>query len=162
MGDGLPPRGGSLRPPHPGRGGGGGGDVWGERGSARRQAAYERGDARRGGTGACRWDDWGQGGGHAGGGYSAHRAPEEEEAGILHPEVGGRSPIAASFRSVWDQLSRLRVRRVAPTVPPLAPAKVLRSDAAVPTRRCSSSASRATASTTTAASRDSRGAAGVS
>jgi hypothetical protein len=46
-------------------------------------------------------------------------------------------------------------------MPALAPAKVLRSDAAVPTKRRSSRASRATASTTTAASEDSRGAAAV-
>jgi hypothetical protein len=45
---------------------------------------------------------------------------------------------------------------------PLAPAKVLRTDAAVPTRRRSSRASRAAASTATAASRDSRGVAEVS
>jgi hypothetical protein len=47
-------------------------------------------------------------------------------------------------------------------VPPLAPAKVLRSDAAVPTRWRSSRASRAAASTVTAVSGDSRGAAEVS
>jgi hypothetical protein len=46
-------------------------------------------------------------------------------------------------------------------VPPLTPVKVLRADAAVPTRRRSSRASRAAASTTTAASGDSRGAAEV-
>jgi hypothetical protein len=104
----------------------------------RRPAAYERGDTHRGGAGARCWDDWGRGGGHASGGYSTRRATEEEEAGILHPEVGDRSPIAMSFRSARSQLSRLRVRKVEPTVPPLAPAKVLRSDAAVPTRRRSS------------------------
>jgi hypothetical protein len=87
MGVGLPPRGGSLRPPCPE--------------SRRRQkrrrlgrarASYERGDARRG-------DGWGRGGGHAGGGYNAHRAPEEEETRIFHPEVGDCFPSAASFRS---------------------------------------------------------------
>jgi hypothetical protein len=90
---------GAFAPLAQSRGGGRGDDAWGERGSTRRQAAYERGDAHRGGAGARPWDDWGRGGGHAGGGYSARRAPEEEEAGILHPEVGDRSPIAASFRS---------------------------------------------------------------
>jgi hypothetical protein len=46
-------------------------------------------------------------------------------------------------------------------VPPLTPVKVLRADATVPTRRRLSRASRAAASTTTAASGDSRGAAEV-
>jgi hypothetical protein len=46
-------------------------------------------------------------------------------------------------------------------MPPLAPAKVLRSDVVVPTRRRSSRASRAAASTATAASGDSRGVAEV-
>jgi hypothetical protein len=97
MGDGLFPRGGSLRPLAQSRGGGRGDNAWGGRGSTRRQTAYERGDVRRGGAGARRWDDWGRGGGHAGSGHSVHRAPEEEEAEILHPEVGDHSPIAASF-----------------------------------------------------------------
>jgi hypothetical protein len=57
------------------------------RGSARRQAAYERGGTCRGGAGARRWDDRGCGGGH-----NVRRAPEEEETGIFHPEVGDRSP----------------------------------------------------------------------
>jgi hypothetical protein len=48
MGDGLLPRGGSLRPLAQGRGGGRGVSAWGGSGSARCQAAYERGDARRG------------------------------------------------------------------------------------------------------------------
>jgi hypothetical protein len=90
---------------------GGGGERWGT-GSPERwepsspspraaEAAEEMtlGDVCRGGAGTRCWDDWGRGGGHAGGGYSARRAPEEEEAGILHHEVGDRSPIAASFRS---------------------------------------------------------------
>jgi hypothetical protein len=61
-------------------------------------AAYERGDVRRGGVDARHWDDQGSGCGHAGGGHNVRRAPEEEETGILHPEVADRSPIAASFR----------------------------------------------------------------
>jgi hypothetical protein len=71
--------------------------AWGGRGSARRQAAYERGDARRGGAGARRGEDWGCGGGHAGRGPNVRLAPEEEEAGILHPEVGDCSPIRLIF-----------------------------------------------------------------
>jgi hypothetical protein len=48
---------------------------------------------------------------------------------------------------------------VVPTVPPLAPTKVLRTDAVVPTRRRSSRASRATAGTASAASGGSHSAA---
>jgi hypothetical protein len=55
-------------------------------------------------------------------------------------------------------ISHFHVHRVAPTVPPLAPAKVLRSDAAVPTRRRSSWAPRVAESTTTAASEGPRSA----
>jgi hypothetical protein len=44
------------------------------------------------------------------------------------------------------------VRRVAPTVPSLAPAKVLSADASVPTRQRSSRAPRAGASTAATAS----------
>jgi hypothetical protein len=47
MGDGLSPRGGSIRPLAQSRGGGRGDSAWGRHGSARRQAAYERGDTRR-------------------------------------------------------------------------------------------------------------------
>jgi hypothetical protein len=93
MGDGLPPRGGSLGPLAQSCEGGRGDSTWGRRGSARRQAAYERGDA-------CRRNDWGCGGGHAGGGNNVRRAPEEEETGIFHPEVGDRSSVAASFKWV--------------------------------------------------------------
>jgi hypothetical protein len=64
--------------------------------------------------------------------------PEEEETRVFHPEVGNCSPIAVSFRSARASLSRLCVRRVAPTMHALAPAKVLRSDAVVPTKRRSS------------------------
>jgi hypothetical protein len=82
------------------RGGGGGDSAWGGRGSARRQAAFERGNARRRGAGARRWDNWGCSGGHAGGGIYVRRAPEEEETRTFHPEVGDRSSVVASFRSV--------------------------------------------------------------
>jgi hypothetical protein len=54
MGDELSPRGGSLRPLAKSRGGGIGDSAWGGRGSTRRQAAREGGDARRGGTRARR------------------------------------------------------------------------------------------------------------
>jgi hypothetical protein len=90
MGDGLSPRCGSLRPLAQSRGGGRGDSAKGGRGSIRRQAAYERGHARRG-------DDWGCGGGHAGLGHNARRAPEEEEVGLLHPEVGDHSPVRCIF-----------------------------------------------------------------
>jgi hypothetical protein len=100
MGVGLPPRGGSLRLPRQSRGGGERDSAWGGRGSARRQAAYERGDTRRGGASGRRGDGWGCGGRHAGGDNNVRRAPEEEETRVLHAEVGDCSPIAASFRSV--------------------------------------------------------------
>jgi hypothetical protein len=99
MGVGLPSRGGSLRPLAQSRGGGGRDGAWGGCGSARRQESYERGDARRGGADARRGDGWGRGGGHASGGYSARRAPEEEETRVFHPEVGDCFPSAAFFRS---------------------------------------------------------------
>jgi hypothetical protein len=54
------------------------------------------------------------------------------------------------------------VCRVTPTVPPLALAKVLRTDASVPTRRRSSRATRAAAVTAVAASGSSQGAAKAS
>jgi hypothetical protein len=54
-GGGLSPIGGSLRPLTQSCGGGKGDSAWGGRGSARRQAAYERGDACRGGAGAHHW-----------------------------------------------------------------------------------------------------------
>jgi hypothetical protein len=82
---------GAFAPLAQSRGGGRGDSAWGGRGSARHQAVYKRGDARRGGAGARRWDDWGCSGGLAGGGNNVHRAPEEEETGILHPEVGDMS-----------------------------------------------------------------------
>jgi hypothetical protein len=59
MGYGLPPRDGSLRPLAQSRGGGEGNDAWGGGGSARRQAAYRRGSACRGGIGTRRGDGWG-------------------------------------------------------------------------------------------------------
>jgi hypothetical protein len=79
-------------------GGGKGDNTWGERGSAHRQAAYERGDARHRGTGVRRGDDRECGGRHAGHGRNVRRAPDEEEARILHPELGDRSPIRHIFK----------------------------------------------------------------
>jgi hypothetical protein len=52
--------------------------------------------------------------------------------------------------------------RAVPTVPPLAPAKVLREDGSIPTRRCSSRAPRAGPSEAATASASSQGAAEVS
>jgi hypothetical protein len=100
MGDGLPREVGAFAPLAQSRGGGGRDSAWGGRGSAYRQAAYERGDARRGGAGARRGDGWGCGGCHAGGGNNVCRAPEEEETRVFHPEVGDCFPIATSFRLV--------------------------------------------------------------
>jgi hypothetical protein len=85
MGAGLPPRGGSLHPLAQGRGGGGRNGAWGGRRSARRQATYERGDACRGGAGACHGDGRGCGGGHTSGGNHVRRAPEEKEKGGFPP-----------------------------------------------------------------------------
>jgi hypothetical protein len=101
MGPGLPPRGGSLRPLAQSRGGGGGDGAWGGRRSARRQATNERGDAHRGGAGACRGDGRRCCGGHTGGGDNVRRAPEEKEKekGIFYPEVSDRFPSSAF--SVW-------------------------------------------------------------
>jgi hypothetical protein len=101
-------------------------------------------------------DDWGCGGGHAGG-HNVHRAPEEEEAGILHPEVGDRSPVRRIFdmsESLTFSFSRSQGGAHCALQ---ASAKVLRSDTAVPSRRRSSRASRAAGSTAMAESRGSRG-----
>jgi hypothetical protein len=93
MGAGLPPRGGSLHPLAQSRGGGGGDGAWGGRRSACCQETHERGDARRGGAGARRGDGRGCGGGHTGGGDNVHRAPEQKEARVFHPEVGDYFPL---------------------------------------------------------------------
>jgi hypothetical protein len=90
---GSPQEVGAFAPLAQSRGGGGRDSAWGGRRSARRQATYEIGDARRG-------DSWGCGGGHAGGSNNVCRAPEEEETRVFHPEVGDCFLISASFRSV--------------------------------------------------------------
>jgi hypothetical protein len=138
-----------------GRGGGGGDGAWGGRESARRLAANKRGDARRG-------DGRGRGGGCTDGGNDIRRAPEEKEKAIFHPEVSGRFPSSMFLDWPGPKVSCLRVRRVASAVPPLAPAKVLRTDAVVPTRRRSSRASQTAVSSMTAATSGSRDAAGPS
>jgi hypothetical protein len=102
IGDGLPREVGAFAPLAQSRGGGRGDSAWGGRGSACRQVAYKRGDARRGGAGAHRWDNRGCGGGHAGGGNNVRRGPEEEETGILHPELGDRCPTHRIFEASED------------------------------------------------------------
>jgi hypothetical protein len=87
----LPPRAGSPRPLTESRGGGRGASVWGGRGSACRQAVHGRGGTRREGAGVRRGGVWECDGGDVGRGHSARRALEEEEAGLLHLEVGNRS-----------------------------------------------------------------------
>jgi hypothetical protein len=136
----------------PGGGGGCAAGGGGGRGPPPRQAAYERGDARR-------WDDRGCGSDHAGGGRNVRRAPEEEETGILHPEVGDHCPTRRIFETSEGLTFLLSRSQGGAHHAPLAPAKVLRSDAAVPTRRRSSRASRAAGSTGTEESEGSRGAA---
>jgi hypothetical protein len=74
-------------------------------------------------------------GGGVGRGLSACRALEEEEAGLLHPEVGHCSSRHSVSRGVSLIFSISRSQGGADRPPPLAPAKVLRSDAAVPTSR---------------------------
>jgi hypothetical protein len=59
MGVGLPREVGAFAPLAQSRGGGGRDGAWGGRGSACRQASYERGDACRRGAGARRADGWG-------------------------------------------------------------------------------------------------------
>jgi hypothetical protein len=88
----APLRGGSLRPL--------------TESSARHREVYRRGGARRGGAGAhrggigaSRGGVWERDGGDVGRGLSTHRALEEEEAGLLHPEVGRRS----SRRPVFER-----------------------------------------------------------
>jgi hypothetical protein len=112
--------------------------------------------------GVRRGDGWWRGGGRTGGGNDVRRAPEEKEKGIFHPEVSGRSTSSTFLDWPGPKISCLRVRRVASAVPPLASAKVLRTDAVVPTRRRSSRASRTAVSTVTAATSGSRDAAGPS
>jgi hypothetical protein len=160
-GSGSPREVGAFAPLAQSRGGGGRDGAWGGCGSARRQETYERGDARRGGIGTHHGDGWGRGGGHAGGGYNARRAPEEEETGVFHPEVGDCFPSTAFLDWLGPKFLIFVFIGWRPPCP-LAPAKVVRSDAAVPTKRRSSTASRATVSTAAAASGDSRGAAEVS
>jgi hypothetical protein len=56
-------------------------------------------ERRRAPRSVRRGNGWGRGGGHAGGGYNARRAPEEEETRVFHPEVGDCFPSTAFFKS---------------------------------------------------------------
>jgi hypothetical protein len=132
MGAGLPPRGGSLRPLAQSRGGGGGNDAWGGRRSDCLQATHGRGNARRG-------DDWGCSGCRTGGGNNVRRAPEEKEARVFHPEVGDYFPLIVFFSQLGPNSLAFAFTGWRPPCPPLAPAKVLRTDAVVSTRWHSSS-----------------------
>jgi hypothetical protein len=80
----APLRGGSMHPLVESRGGSRGASDWGGRGSTHHRAVHGRGGAHRGGAWQCD-------GGDAGHSHSARRALEEEEAGLLHLEVGHRS-----------------------------------------------------------------------
>jgi hypothetical protein len=91
MGGELSPRGRSPRPLTKSLGGGRRASAWGERESARRQAVRERGGTRRRGG-------WWCGSGDVSCGHNARRIPKEEEAGLLHPEVGNCSPNTPSLR----------------------------------------------------------------
>jgi hypothetical protein len=87
---------------------------------------------------------------------------EEEEACLFLLEVRH-----LSFREVacligGDLTVCSCLRRVVPTVPPLAPAKVLRADASIPTQRRSSRAPRAGSSAVATAGESSQGAAEAS
>jgi hypothetical protein len=80
------------------RGGSRGANAWGGRGSARCRAVYGRGGrcsrgavTRRGGAPARRGGVRGCDGGDVRRGHSSRRTLEEEEARLLHPEVGSRS-----------------------------------------------------------------------
>jgi hypothetical protein len=102
MGGGLSPRGGSPRPPRPEP----------RRRQKRQRLGWVRerpppGSLRErrlapGGAGARRGDVRGCGNGHTGGGHNVRRALEEEEAGILHPEVGGCCTTRRIFETSED------------------------------------------------------------
>jgi hypothetical protein len=94
---------------------------------------------------------WERVGGDVGHGLSAHRALEEEEAGLLYPEVGRRSsrrPIFERFEFNLSDFAFAGWHRPSP----LPPAKALRADASIPMRRHSSRAPRVAGSTSPATS----------
>jgi hypothetical protein len=117
-GVGPPSRGGSLRSPH--------------QESRRRQrnrrlgrawkcpppGGLRRGGARHGGTGARRGGIWERCSGDGGRHHSARRAFEEQEAGLLHLEVGNRSSRRPGLERQEFNPFVFCVRRVVPTVPP--------------------------------------------
>jgi hypothetical protein len=139
--------------------------AWGGRRGAHHHAVCDRGGTSHGGASACQVGARARdGGGWRRGCGRAHDVGgdlEEKEAGLLLLEVRGcLSRGRVPDRRGSDDLS--------PCLPgganraPLAPAKVLRADASVPTRRHSSRVPRAGASTTATASGASRGAAEAS
>jgi hypothetical protein len=114
-------------------------------GSARRRAIRGRGGARRRGAGERRGSVLEHCGGDGGRHRRACRAVEEEEERLLHLEVSGpfRGVPVSRGRSL---VSYLCIHGVTSTIPALALAKALRSDASVPTRRRSSRATWVTGS----------------
>jgi hypothetical protein len=88
MGGGLPQRGGILRPLTESRRGGTGASVCGRDG------------AHHGGTSARCGSVWESCSGDDGRHHGAHRALEEEEAGLLHLEVSSRSSKRSDFEGL--------------------------------------------------------------
>jgi hypothetical protein len=91
MGAGLPREVGAFTPFTQSRGSGRRDGACGGRRSARRQATYEGGDARRRDSRGC-------GDGHTGGGINIRRAPEEKELRIFLSKVGDYFPLITLFR----------------------------------------------------------------
>jgi hypothetical protein len=94
-GPGSPREVGAFTPFAQSRGGGREDDAWGGRRSARCQETHKGGDVHREGAGVRRGDGRGCGSGHTGGGNDIRRAPEENEKGILNPEVSDCFPSSA-------------------------------------------------------------------
>jgi hypothetical protein len=138
--------------------------AWGGRRGACHQAVYDRGgtsrggaSSRHGGAHARGGGGWRRGGGRAGRARDVGGDLEEEEAGLLLLEVRsclsrGRVPNRRGSDDLFPCPQGGANRA------PLAPAKVLRVDASVPTRRRSLRALRAGTSTAATASGASRGA----
>jgi hypothetical protein len=96
----APLRGGGLRPLTKSRRGGRGTSAWGGRGSARRQAVYERGGVHRRGAGARHGGIQEHCSGDVGHHHSVRRALEEEEAWLLHLEVSSRFSRRSDFEGL--------------------------------------------------------------